>query len=814
MTKAISRNRWGCAGGSLFAKTLTALSLAALCGVASAATITVNTLADDVYVNNLGATFSDTALTTSVVSANCTLRMAMAAANLDVAVGGCTAGSGADVINITPTGTIRLNAQSMSVAPISPEPATASWLLFASREVTINGPASGELIISGELSESLGRRLLLASNGSTTTDEPISISNVTFYRGRSTAGAGGCFFSRESVTLTNVVFDGCESYGSATTTGLGGAFGVFETLLNGNLRPNVTLNNVTARSNRARRGLSTSRSEAGAAAIGSGSGQVGAVSISNSRIEGNSAERTGGLQIVNATSVSISNSAVLANSALGVPVLTSPATDPTADDGNGRYAGMLVSTVTDDVTITSSGFLGNTARGQRAGFAVTTVGGTTTLNDVSVIGNYSERRIGGFEISSDFLNTSGCVGTQKRAVNLTNVSVERNIAAHSLGGFRVFCSGDVSIANSQIVANEVEGTTAALSGGNSAGDLSLNTSVVMTNVTIADNRTYKGSVDGGFGVFRVSDVGTFTGTKLTVRDNYAQQNEAGITLQPVVAGRVYQISDSAFVRNRANSISALLLNRLGDFSVKNTTFSGNEITNANGGDVVTINTKVASGTANVLFENVTLARNAANATGLNAAAFANDPGAPSANVVLKNSIFGQYQFGSGFWPAFLPATAGVTYTVNNSLFEAGAFPAGFCGSNGNLCNLDAKLEGLAQNGGGIPTHALRGGSPALDSGTTTSTLTSDQRGVGFARVFGSAVDMGAFESQVALAGPTACKLDMNNDGQVLASREGLILLRSMLGFSSAAAVVGTSITQGEWETTRNNLNANCGTALQ
>ena len=46
-----------------------------------AATITVNSLLDDVYVNATGSTFSDAAYTTPVSPAYCT-RMALAAANL------------------------------------------------------------------------------------------------------------------------------------------------------------------------------------------------------------------------------------------------------------------------------------------------------------------------------------------------------------------------------------------------------------------------------------------------------------------------------------------------------------------------------------------------------------------------------------------------------------------------------------------------------------------------------------------------------------------------------------------------------------
>ena len=74
----------------------------------------------------------------------------------------------------------------------------------------------------------------------------------------------------------------------------------------------------------------------------------------------------------------------------------------------------------------------------------------------------------------------------------------------------------------------------------------------------------------------------------------------------------------------------------------------------------------------------------------------------------------------------------------------------------------------------------------------------------------SAVDIGAFES-VALTTVLPCKLDMDSDNLITATKEGLILLRSMLGFSGASVVAGTGITQAQWDTARTNLNANCGT---
>ena len=56
-----------------------------------------------------------------------------------------------------------------------------------------------------------------------------------------------------------------------------------------------------------------------------------------------------------------------------------------------------------------------------------------------------------------------------------------------------------------------------------------------------------------------------------------------------------------------------------------------------------------------------------------------------------------------------------------------------------------------------------------------------------------------------------CNLDMDGDTLLSATKEGLVLLRAMLGFTGAATTVGTGITAAQWNTARPLINANCGT---
>jgi hypothetical protein len=61
--------------------------------------------------------------------------------------------------------------------------------------------------------------------------------------------------------------------------------------------------------------------------------------------------------------------------------------------------------------------------------------------------------------------------------------------------------------------------------------------------------------------------------------------------------------------------------------------------------------------------------------------------------------------------------------------------------------VDVKFGPLADNGGPTMTHALLPGSPAIDAGSNPAGLAFDQRGFNYARVSGTAADVGAFEVQ-------------------------------------------------------------------
>lgn len=162
-----------------------ALGLAALASIAPgtrAATIVVTTVADP-------------------APAGCGLRDAILAANADAPSGGCTAGSGADVIDLGGlTGVISVGAGS----PPAELPALSS-------AITLRGPGADRLAISGN--EAV-RNLVGFSFSS-----PVVVEGVTLREGRSAGSAyepgyGGCVLTFGPMVLREVRLTACGGQGA------------------------------------------------------------------------------------------------------------------------------------------------------------------------------------------------------------------------------------------------------------------------------------------------------------------------------------------------------------------------------------------------------------------------------------------------------------------------------------------------------------------------------------------------------------------------------------------------------------------------
>lgn len=200
----------------------------------------------------------------------------------------------------------------------------------------------------------------------------------------------------------------------------------------------------------------------------------------------------------------------------------------------------------------------------------------------------------------------------------------------------------------------------------------------------------------------------------------------------------------SFIANTTpRSGGGLLLRRWGHYNFINCTFSGNKAAsgieghNVGGGGAI-----YTQEDATVHIYNSTISGNIIQGTSTN-----HQGGGIYSYGTAAMFMHGSIAAGNQGNSHGYDDVSGVFTAVTNCLIQVTngvALP----GAN-NIFDQPALLEALADNGGPTRTHALNKDSPAIDNGTNPLGLTTDQRGDGFARLLGSAVDIGAYEFQPA-----------------------------------------------------------------
>lgn len=182
--------------------------------------------------------------------------------------------------------------------------------------------------------------------------------------------------------------------------------------------------------------------------------------------------------------------------------------------------------------------------------------------------------------------------------------------------------------------------------------------------------------------------------------------------------------------------------RNADVTIVNTTVSGN--TSVYGGGIGSRDTA-----SHFTITNSTVSGNAATLLGGGLYSWSSSTVLGSTLVALNSAPSGPDIFTDPF--------GGGNPTVNSAGYNLVGTAIGYTWINGAgdqlgvanpVLQLDANnLPLLKDNGGPTPTIALVLGSPAIGHGFADASLTTDQRGSGFARMIGGAVDVGAFEVQ-------------------------------------------------------------------
>ncbi len=308
------------------------------------------------------------------------------------------------------------------------------------------------------------------------------------------------------------------------------------------------------------------------------------------------------------------------------------------------------------------------------------------------------------------------------------------------GGAMYLHNNVTTTINGSRIVDNFAGASGAIA---NRGTLTINNSV------ISGNQTFGGGTSVTAGGIRT--VGPLTINNSTISNNSVQGEGGGIFIT-VPNGATVSINTSTISGNTASAADGGTGNgggigttgNNGTINITNSTISGNRA-DVNGGGAYLV-TPTNGPTGNATLTNVTIANNTAdndnNGSGTGGG-FAQDLAA----VTLRNTVVA-LNFNStaatrdDISGALVAASSynligdgtgssGITNGVNNNQVGSGGSP------------INPLLGALANNGGPTETHALLGGSPAINTANNATCPATDQRGV--ARPSGSACDIGAYE---------------------------------------------------------------------
>jgi hypothetical protein len=321
------------------------------------------------------------------------------------------------------------------------------------------------------------------------------------------------------------------------------------------------------------------------------------------------------------------------------------------------------------------------------------------------------------------------------------------------------------VAASTIDVN-IHDLTIANSGGSTIGNIDVGAiynagTLTMSNCTLSGNATYTNNSSGG---------GIYNAGTLTVRNCTLSGNSSPY------GGGIYNtgtltVSNSTLSGNGAYFFSTDGLDfapaggaifSTGTLTVTNSTISNN---GAIGGSYyvysqsdpysyITVGTDASAGglfvSGTAFIDHSTIASNNAfggygdpgfEGTGYGGGIVVNNGG-----IAFNNGSQGQlYDSILADNTGYYPDLAGNITSLGHNLIGNSTGGSGFAATD--LLNVDPRLGPLQDNGGPMKTMGLRAGSPALDAGDTAGAPAYDQRGPGFPRVLGSAIDIGAVEGQ-------------------------------------------------------------------
>ena len=351
---------------------------------------------------------------------------------------------------------------------------------------------------------------------------------------------------------------------------------------------------------------------------------------------------------------------------------------------------------------------------------VDTDAGDTVLRGLTITGGFADFEFNGAGILS-----------QNASLVIEESTVAGNFGQAAGGGIAAE-NGSLTVNNSVLSDNSASTGAAVFSS--------------FADVTITGSTLTRNSASSGGGVF--SDGGSLTIATSTISDNTGVESGGGI----YSFGATTILDRSTVSNNQLFGFFGFdggggIFIETGSLAVSNSTISGNSADNLVGDGILLIEADVTV-TDSTITENVQ--ENGGNGNGV--AVGTNFSNFESSSLTVVNSIIAN----NGSSDLFFDFSAQVNLDVRSSLIgtenrdRLPAAPVGSPDANGNIIGesfdpIDPLLGELADNGGPTQTHSLLTGSPAIDSGSTVSSI--DQRGELRPNFGGNGPDIGAFEEQ-------------------------------------------------------------------
>lgn len=321
-------------------------------------------------------------------------------------------------------------------------------------------------------------------------------------------------------------------------------------------------------------------------------------------------------------------------------------------------------------------------------------------------------------------NAANCPGVNCRLRDAIARAASGDAINFSVTGTLTLTSG-VLLINKNLTITGPGATQLIVSGNNTTQVFSTTSTVSMSGLTVANG--YK--LGEGAGI-QITNPGNVTLTNCAISNNKtaiaANNSGGGIAVRGSSARLALT---NCTISGNYGWTAGGIFNALGNVTLTNCTVSGNAAAGVVGGGIVNTDS------GNLTLTNCTVSDNSGGGIYI-----------ASGTVNARNTII------AGNTGSSKDYSGRLTSQGNNLI----GIPDLIIGDlTGNIVGVNPLLGPLGNYGGPTQTQALLPGSPALNAGNNcvtiaggclTSPLTTDQRGAGFNRKVGSAVDIGAFES--------------------------------------------------------------------